>query len=314
MSTLAFSVNTVVPVFIIILLGLFLRNRDIIDEQFVSVSQKVVFMIALPALIFQSIVSTDLGEALDGTLIAFVLGGTLAVFSLTWLLGRLVIPHRQSLGAFIQGTYRSNFAIIGLPIISSMFGTAGAAKGAIVLSIGMPLVNVLAVIILSVTAPRSEEIHIGAIVRNILKNPLIIASAVAIPCAFLRVRLPIVAMKSIAYLTDISVPLALLGIGGSFSSYSFREKLRLSLAATFLKILLFPTVLVGLAALAGLRGSSLGVLYIFFASPTAVSSYIMAKAMDSDADLAGAIVMMTTFCSVLTIFAGVFVLKGMGVI
>ncbi len=314
MSTLAFSVNAVVPVFIIILLGLFLRRRGIIDAQFVAVSQKVVFMIALPALIFESIASTDPGEVLDGPLIAFALGGTLAVFLLTWLVGRYLIPNRQSLGAFIQGTYRSNFAIIGLPIIGSMFGAAGAAKGAIVLSLAMPLYNVLAVIILSVTAPRSGEIDFAAIVRNILKNPLIIASVAGIACALLRVRLPVVAVKSIGYLTDISVPLALLGIGGSFSAGRFREKLRLSLAATFLKILFFPVVLVGLSALVGLRGSSLGVLFIFFASPTAVSSYIMAKAMDSDADLAGQIVMLTTLGSVLTIFAGVFVLKGMGVI
>ncbi len=314
MSTFLFSVNAVVPVFVIILLGLFLRHRRIIDAQFVSVSQKVVFMIALPALIFESIASTDPGEVFDGPLIAFALGGTLSVFFLTWLVGRQMIPNRQSLGAFIQGTYRSNFAIIGLPIIGSMFGAAGAAKGAIVLSLAMPLFNVLAVVILSVTAPRSGEIDFGAIVRNILKNPLIIASAAGIACALLRVRLPVVAVKSIGYLTDISVPLALIGIGGSFSAGSFREKLRLSLAATFLKILFYPAVLVGLAALAGLRGGSLGVLFIFFASPTAVSSYIMAKAMDSDADLAGQIVMMTTLGSVLTIFAGVFVLKGMGVI
>jgi len=79
-----------------------------------------------------------------------------------------------------------------------------------------------------------------------------------------------------------------------------------------LKILCLPVILVGLAAWAGLRGSSIGVLFVFFASPTAVSSYIMAKAMDSDADLAGAIVMLTTLGSVLTIFAGVFILKGLG--
>ncbi len=314
METFLFSVNAVVPVFIIILLGLFLRRRRIIDTQFVSVSQKVVFMIALPALIFQSIASTDLGEVLDVPLIAIAFGGTLAVFFLTWLVGGRFIRQRQSLGAFIQGVYRSNFAIIGLPIIGSMFGTAGAAKGAIVLSILMPLFNVLAVVILSVTGPRSDEIDFKAILLGILKNPLIIATAAGIACALAHLQLPVVVERSIAYLTDISVPLALLGIGGSFSAGSFREKLSLSLTATFLKILLLPAVLVTLAASAGLRGSSLGVLFIFFASPTAVSSYIMAKAMDSDADLAGQIVMLTTLGSVLTIFAGVFVLKGMGVI
>lgn len=314
MTTVLFSVNAVVPVFIIILLGLFLRHRRIIDAQFVSVSQKVVFMIALPALIFESIASTDPGEVLDGPLLAFAIGGTLAVFSLTWFAGRRFILQRQSLGAFIQGVYRSNFAIIGLPIIGSMFGAAGAAKGAIVLSLAMPLFNVLAVVILSVTGPRSGDVDFKAIIRNILKNPLIIATAAGIACALLRVKLPVVAERSIGYLTDISVPLALVGIGGSFSAGSFREKLSLSLAATFLKILFFPAVLVGLAAWAGFRGSSLGVLFVFFASPTAVSSYIMAKAMDSDADLAGQIVMLTTAGSVFTIFVGVFVLKGLGMI
>ncbi len=314
MNSFVFSINAVIPVFIIILLGLFLRYKGIIDAQFVSVSQKVVFMIALPALIFASIASTELGEVLDGRLVAFAIGGTLSVFFLTWLVGRYFIPQRQSLGAFIQGVYRSNFAIIGLPIIGSMFGPSGAAKGAIVLSLAMPLFNVLAVIILSVTGPRSGDVDFKSILRNILKNPLIIATVAGIVCALVHVQLPVVAARSIEYLTDISIPLALIGIGGSFSAHSFREKLPLGLAAAVLKIIFFPVVIVSLAVLAGIRGSSLGVLFIFFASPSAVSSYIMAKAMDSDADLAGLIVMLTTLGSVLTIFAGVFVLKGMGVI
>jgi len=180
MSTFLFSVNAVVPVFIIILLGLFLRRRRIIDAQFVSVSQKLVFMIALPALIFESIASTDPGEVFDGPLVVFALGGTVSIFFLAWLVAGRFIAQRQSLGAFIQSVYRSNFAIIGLPIIGSMFGATGAAKGAIVLSLAMPLFNVLAVVILSVTGPRSNEVDFKSILLGILKNPLIIATAAGI--------------------------------------------------------------------------------------------------------------------------------------
>jgi len=297
-----------------IFFGYYLKRKGFINDNFVLISQRFVFLFALPALIFKDIAKTDFLSVFDLKLLTFAVVGTLVIYLLLSLATPYFVKNRQSQGAFIQGVYRSNFAIIGLPLILNLFGQTGLAKGAIILSFVMPLYNVLAVIILTVTAPEAVSNSLKGIAINIIKNPLIIGAVLALPFSYFQIGIPVVIIRSIDYLSDISIPLALLGIGGSISFRNIRGKLAMSLSATVLKIAALPFICTAAALFTGLRGDDIGIIFVLFASPTAISSFIMAKAMKSDADLSAHIVLLTTLGSVFTIFLGVFVMKALEVI
>lgn len=314
MENLLFSFNVVVPIFIIVFFGVFLKAKKIINDNFINTSTNLVFKIALPALLFRDIAKTDFRKVFNINLIIYALAGITLSFIVLCVLVPLFVKDNRSRGAFIQGVFRSNYAIIGLPLAYNMFGQSGFAKSAVLLSFAVPLFNVLAIIILTVTSPNAVNSSKKDIVFNVIKNPLILSVLLAIPFSYYQITLPQIASKSIDYLASIAIPLALLGLGGQFSFTSVKKSLSLSLSATFLRLVIAPLIFTFAAFYVGFRNEELGALFILFGSPTAVSSYIMAKAMDSDSDLAAHIVLMTTLGSVLTIFAGVFILKTIGAI
>ena len=309
MQNLLFSINAVAPIFIIVLFGAWLKHRNIINDNFASASTKVVFTAALPALIFKNISEADFKSVVNLKLILFAVISTLVLFALLCIFAPLFISNRQTAGAFIQGVFRSNYAIIGLPLVFNLFGQTGFAKGSVMLAFIMPVYNILAVALLASTSPSAHAGGKKEIIAGILKNPLILSTLAALPFSYFRIPLPGIAAKTIDYLASVCVPLALLGIGNFISFEGVRKNFSLSLAAAFLKTAAVPAAFTFLAFRFGFRGDELGAVYILFASPAAVSSFIMAKAMDSDSVLAAQIVLMTTLFSVLTIFAGVFILK-----
>jgi malonate transporter len=315
MENLLFSINSVVPIFVMVFFGILFKKRGIINDNFTSVSSDIVFKIALPALLFKDVASTDLKSVFDIKLILFSLVGTIILFFVLCAICPLFIDCSRTKGAFIQGVFRSNYAILGIPLAYNIFGQAGLTKSAILMAFVIPVYNVLAVIILTVTSNNTTSINNKKdILINIISNPLIISIVAALPFSYLQIQLPQIVVKVIDYFSALAIPLALLGIGGSFTFNSIKKNFSLGLFATVLKIVVVPAVFTTLAFYMGFRGIELGVLFILFASPTAVSSFIMAKAMDSNSGLAANIILMTTLGSVFTIFLGVYILKTVGAI
>ncbi|HOV65293.1 MAG TPA: AEC family transporter, partial [Spirochaetia bacterium] len=193
-------------------------------------------------------------------------------------------------------------------------GPLGVAKGAVILAFLLPIFNILAVVSLAVPLSDSKNSSGRKIIKSIVTNPLILAVVFALPFSFFEINLPYMIAKSISYLADISVPLALIGIGGSLSLEVFKKKSYAAFASSFLRIIVFPLLSVLVAYLTGLRGDSLGIIFIVMGCPTAVSSFVMAKAMGSDGDLAASIVVVTTIGSVFTLGLGIFLLKVLSVI
>jgi len=312
MQNLIFSLNVVSPVFLIILLGIVLKRSHIIDDTFISVSSKVVFNVAMPALVFNEICRIDFRAAFDLKQVLWVYAGTLAVFICAWLLVLLLTRDGRDQGAFIQGSVRSNYAIVGFSIILNMFGSNALSLAAILLAFIMPVYNVLAVVAL--TAPLNRERHLGALktLFMIIKNPLILALIVALPFSLSRINVPEALSVAVTYLAKMTLPLALLGIGGSLNFASVKKDWRLALVATILRLIVFPAALTYGAICLGYRGESLGVIFVLFATPTAIASFIMAKAMNSNAELAGNIVLLTTLGSVVTMSLGIFIIRTLG--
>jgi malonate transporter and related proteins len=313
LQNLIFSLTLVAPVFLIVALGYFLKRIGIINENFVSVSSKIVFSISLPALIFLEVSSIHLEEILNFGLIGFVYAGTLLSFFAVWFSAGYFTKNGKDKASFIQGSFRGNFAIVGLAIIVNYYGIENLGKASLVLAFTIPLYNVLSVIALTVPLKEKEH-HYTKTLLEIFKNPLILAVITAMPFSYFGIALPEVLKTTGNYLAALALPLALVGIGGFLNFHDITKESSLTIVSTVLKLVVFPLVMTAAAYFLNFRGIDLGIIFILFACPTAIASFIMAEAMGANSRLAGNILLLTTLASVVTITLGLFILKENGLI
>ena len=313
LSNLTYSVNAVVPIFILVILGYLLKRFRFITDDFCEVAERVVFKIALPIMLFLEVSKSSLDVIGDMRLIWFCVITVTASFALVTLFAAICFKDPTKRGAFVQGMCRSNFAILGVPLAENMFGTTGTQMIAIVMPFVILMFNSYSVIILSIFSSDADhklnKKSILGILKNIVTNPLIIGVVLGLPFMFFGWELPVIANKSLTYLNNLCTPLALMSLGANFKPADMKGRMGYAVAASLGKTVVLPGLMVTLAALLGFRGASLGVVLILFGAPTAVSSYIMAKKMKNDGELAAQILLLTTLLCIVTIFIGIFILK-----
>lgn len=318
-ESLLYSVNVVVPILLIALLGYLLKRIGFAKSEFYDTADKLVFRVCLPALLFNDIAVADGTVALDLRFVLFCICSVLGMTAVAVLISLAVTESNEKRGALVQGMYRSNAAILGTMLIKSMFDNSPEANSlmAMTLPFVVILFNIIAVCELSIFAPREKKLAPSALVRKIIRsiatNPLIIAIFLGLVCRALltetQTELPPLAASTLAYLSNMAVPLSLLSLGASISLESMKSRIGYALLASVMKTVILPWGVIGLALAFGMRGIKLGIVFVIFGGPAAVSSYIMAKNMGSDHILAGQILMLTTVLSCLTNFLGIFVLK-----
>lgn len=311
-----FSVNSVFPIFIVIGLGYFMRVKGFNDEKTIKKMNGIVFNFAVPLLLFRDIYNSDFSVSVDLKLICYAVLTTLLCFGVLWFFADKLIKDKKAVGAFVQGCYRGNYAIIGMSLVSSIIGSNMSGKSALITTFVIPLYNVLAVIVLTCTAENLEGGgQIKKAILNICKNPLILGILAGVPFSLLNIKLPRAIISSINYMAQLATPLALIAIGGSINLKALKESFKLSMTATIIKLVIIPSLFLTLAYLIGLKsGEQMIILYVLYASPTAVNSYIMAANMGSDEKLASNIILMTTIFSVFTFTIGVYIFKCIGIL
>lgn len=312
LSNLLFAINIVAPVFLIVIVGVWLKRIQLIDDHFVKMSSRLIFQVTMPALVFVKIAATNFQQVFNGRLILFTYVSIFAAFVVAWLCGRLLAPNGRDRGAFIQGSFRGNFAILGFAMIQSAFGKEPLANAAILLSFIMPPYNLLSIIALTVTQRGERHIPWQQTVKDIATNPLILAAAVAVPFSYFAITVPKILFDTVDQLSTITLPMALIGIGASLSFSGIKQDLRLAAAASFLKLVLTPLLTMMVAVRMHFTTHELAALYFFFASPAAIASFIMAHAMGSNGRLAGHIVLLSTLASSITLALGIFLLRPFG--
>lgn len=313
-ENILFTANIVSPVFLIIALGYISKKSGIINENFVDVTSKFVFSVSLPALVFMQISEMDLSKAINFPQIIFIYTGTIASFILIWLGSIPFIKDGRDRSVFIQGAFRSNFAIVGFAIISNLFGSSALGKAAIILAFILPLYNVLAVIVLTVPMRHTNQVSFYPVMKEIILNPLILAVIFGIPISYFSIKLPSIVITTGNYLSELALPLALIGIGGSLNLEQIKKASALAFTSSVIKLIIIPLILTTIAFVFGYSGVDLGIMFILFASPTAIVSFIMAEAMGANSKLAGNIILISTLGSVFTIAAGILILKSFGLI
>lgn len=307
-DNIVFTANIVAPVFLIIAVGYFARRKKIINEVFVDVTSKLVFQISLPVFIFLEISTLDLSQVFDVDQITFITSATFITYLLIWISTIPYIKNAEDKGAFIQGAFRGNYAIVGLALISNLFGEDALGKATLILAFLLPVYNVLAVIVL--TVPKHQgKIKFKSIFTDIIFNPLILAVIIALPFSFFKIRLPEMFISTGNYFADLALPLALVGIGGSLNIENLKRASTLAFSSSIIKIVILPLALTLAAIFLGYRNDDLGIMFIVFACPTAIASFVMADVMGANSKLAGNIIMISTLGSVFTIATGILLLK-----
>ncbi|WP_423821905.1 AEC family transporter [Salinisphaera sp. SPP-AMP-43] len=306
------TLNTTLPVFALVFVGIAMRRAGWVDDRFVSAASKIVFKGSMPALIFVSIVGADLSEAIRPGMLAYFGLGTLVSFIVIWAWAIWRVPHHQR-GVYTQGAFRGNCGIMGLALAQNMYGDFGLSAGSVLVGEVILIYNVLAVIVLTWYQP-GESADWRSISRGVITNPLIVATLASIAVAASGLPMPAWLMTSGDYFAQLTLPLALICIGGALSVRALYEARGVALSASVIKMTIVPGVAVVGGWLLGFAPRELGLMFLYFACPTAAASFIMVEAMGGDAKLAANIVALTTLMASLTMTAGVFVLKATGVI
>lgn len=315
MTNTIFIISTVSPIFLIVILGWVLRKIGIIHEEFIRQSTKFVFNVTLPILIFLKLATVDFSTIFDGKIIVLVYSCMFIIFFLSWLLAKIFITKGNGRGVFIQGGFWPNNVIIGLALIMNVFGEDAASKMIMILVFLIPLDYMLSVVALTISDRHGDRGKaMLEMIKTIALNPVIIAAIVAISISAVRVSIPNVLIDTGNYIAAITLPLALISVGGTMKIKHLQNTSFITLGALIMKLLVSPLIASLIGFLIGYTGTDLGIIFIIFACPTAIVSFILADAMTPHGKIAGNIVLTTTLISSITIPIGLMILAYLNLI
>lgn len=305
------SANAVLPMCLVMALGYGTRRLGWIRREEISAINKIAFRIFLPCLLYYNVYCSDLSGSFDPLLMAYAVGGVLLTFglSLGYTLLTEKLPERR--GVMIQGMFRSNYVIMGIPVATALLGADQLGTVSILIAVVVPLFNMLSVVVLEVfRGQKPKPLHI---LGQIAKNPLVIGSVLGILTLAAGIRLPHILEQTIQNISAIASPLQLFLLGAFFQFSGLKTYRRELVTVSAAKLIVAPGLFLGLGALLGFRDVAFVSLIGVFASPTAVNSFTMAQQMGGDAELAGDIVVITSAMSILTMFLWIFLFKSLGV-
>ena len=310
MENLILAFDVVLPLFLMMALGYFIRCIKLADEETLKKMNNVVFRVFLPILLFHNVISTDLSTAFNGPLILTAVLFVIGEFALCMIFVPMIEKSNPRRGVLIQGIMRSNFVIFGLPVLVSLCGeNSNTGAVSLVIAVVVPMFNAFSVIALEIY--RGGKLNFWKIARSVATNPLILSSLLGILLLALGVKLPDVIEKPLADLADVATPLALVILGAEFSFRSVKGCARDLVIGVAGRLVVMPLIFLSIAVALGFRGEELIALMVMLAAPPAVSSFTMAQQMEGDSQLAGGLVVFGSSLAVLTMFVWIFALKSL---
>jgi len=299
------------------LAGWILRQKGMLNANFVNVADRFNFTVTLPLLLFRDISSMDIAKDFNLKFFLFCMIATVLCFGIIWAAAEMTLKDKNMIGSFVQGSFRGSMAVLGIAFIQNIYGNAGLAPLMIVAAV--PLYNVFSVIVLTFRGQdpektdkkQQEKERIKAALVGILTNPIILGIFAGLPFALFDIRIPGILMKSLNNFANMATPLALIAIGAGFELHKALGKISVAAAATVIKLVLQPVIFLPIAVLLGFRDQAMVALLIMLGAPATPTCYIMAKNMNNDSVLASGIVVLSMLVSPVTITLWIFVLKSM---
>ena len=312
MENFLLALNVVFPMFFLMMLGVILKRIKMVDERSLTVMNSLIFRVFMSTLLFLSVynigdLSAFSAKNLKLMLYAFV--SVLVVLVLAWLIFVRLIADKKRLAVMIQGVYRGNFILFGLAIAGSLYGDAGLGIVSILTVVTIPTFNILAVIILEYYS--GKEISRKKLIKQVSRNPLVIATVIGILFLASGIKLPKPIYKSLNDISKIATPLAFIVLGAELKFGNMLKNMKYLIFVDFLKLVVNPLISISIGKVLGFQGAEIVALLAMTACPTAVSSFTMAKEMNVDGNLAGEIVATTSLVSIATIFCWILILKSL---
>lgn len=320
MESLIFALNAVAPIVLTVAIGYLLKRIGWMDAAFSKKANKLCFRVFLPCMLFLNVYKIENITNIETDYIIYTASAVLLLFLIAFPIVTVASKKRERRGVLCQAAFRSNYALIGIPLAESLFGEAGVKAASVLSAVVIVLFNILAVICLSVY--RKGKPSFKKIFLDILKNPLIISICLGLAVLFIR---PYVDFnlseisplyKVLTYLSNLATPVALLVLGAQFEFSSVSELKREIIWGVCMRCVMVPVLGLGAALLlfkGRFSGAEFAALTAVFTTPLAVSSVAMAQEMDADASLAGQLVIWTTLISAFTTFISSFLLKSLGI-
>ena len=314
MENLIFSLNATIPIFLMMLLGMLFRKLGWMDEVFAAKMNKFVFLVPLPVLLFEQLATVDFSEVWDIKFILFCFVVTAISITISTVIS-LLWKDRSFKGEFIQATYRSSAALLGIAFIQNIYGTVGMAPLMIIGSV--PLYNVMAVVVLSFFKPGNNSFD-KALVKKTLKgivtNPIIIGIVAGFVWSALKLPMPLILHKTVSSIGATATPMGLMSMGATFEMKKATSKMKPTLVAVFMKLIGFCAIFLPVAAMLGFRNEQLIAILVMLGSATTVSSFVMARNMGHEGTLSSGVIMMTTLLSAFTLTMWLDVLRSFGLV
>ena len=314
LENLLFSLNATIPIFLLMVLGFIFRKIGLFDEAFITKLNKFVFVVALPALLFDDIGSADFYESWDTTYVLFCFFATLISILIAFLIS---IPFKKSTsqGEFVQAAYRSSAAIIGMAFVQNIYGDYGMASLMIIGTV--PLYNVMAVVVLALLKPGQSSLTPALMkktLKGIITNPIILGIVVGVIWSLLKIPTPVILHKTVSFVGVLATPLGLMAMGAAFKLQGFTSNVKAIITCSVVKLCLFVLIFIPIAIQLGFTKSALCSVVVMLGSATTVSCYIMARNMGHEGSLTAGTVMLTTLGSAFTLTLWLYILKSLGLV
>ncbi len=310
LANLILSFNVVVPLFLEMLLGFFLRRIGLLDEHTTSSLNKLIFKCFLPILIFSNIYHTDTGAITDLSYMLIAVIGLLVIFAVLMVVMPRIEKDKRKCGVLVQAGFRSNFVLFGIPVVSQLLGEEHTGSAALLVAVLIPMYNVLAVVTLEYF--RGQSMDVRKVLKGIMTNVMIIGATLGILFNVSGLRLPSSIVSTVTGVSRIATPLALIVLGADFRLDAIKEYRKQLSLGLFIRLILVPVIMMTVAGLMGMRDEKFVALMVAFGAPVAVSSYTMAEMMDGDGVLASQLVFYSTGLCIFTLFVLIFVTKSLG--
>ena len=314
MENLVFSLNATVPIFLMMVLGMLFRKLGWMDEEFAAKMNKFVFLIPLPVLLFGDLAKVDFKEVWNIKFVIFCFVVTFICITIAALVS-CIWKDRSIQGEFIQASYRSSAALLGIAFIQNIYGNAGMAPLMIIGSV--PLYNIMAVVVLSFFRPGQKGMDKALIKKTligIITNPIIIGIVAGLLWSALKLPMPVILHKAVSSIGGVATPMGLMAMGATFDIKKAFGKIKPTVIAAFIKLVGFVAVFMPLAVATGFRREKLIAILVMLGSATTVSSYVMAKNMGHEGVVSSSVVMLTTMCSAFTLTGWLYIMKCFGLV
>lgn len=312
MESLKLSFDAIAPIFLLMLLGYILKCLKVCDKKGFDLINKLVFKAFLPTLLFYNIYKTERANVIDPKLVAFTVIGVLSVFVIGYFLVFVLTKDNKKRGVMLQGFFRTNFAILGIPLVSYICGEGAKGLASLMVAVVVPMFNILAVVALERFRDGTGKPDFLKILKGMAKNPLIIGCIVGLVFMALGIKLPYVIEKAVGDIGSIATPLAIIALGAGFEFKGIGGQLKEISIVIIARLVVIPLIVLSSAILCGFSGEALACLLITFGGPIAVSSFPMVQQMEGDERLAAQIIVISSALCLFTLFFWIFGINYLG--